>query len=226
MNRRVRSLSLFAAIAVAFSVIGAVPATACLVPPPQIPDIWVEFHSPTDVWITFHGYKTFGSDDTQFCACGLLPAAVGVIVSVDAVAVVDASTKTPIGGFNFSANANVSTALSAILAGSWDGFLSDMSASVAADIDVDLQIQVTVTGGTTLGDIKNALGPLGAGSALFTDEANMAGGLLGTHAKLWEGPFPCAIPTVTEWGMAAMVLLVLATGTIVFRRYSAKKSLA
>ena len=70
MNRRVRSLSLFAAIAVAFTVIGAVPATACLVPPPQKPDIWIDFHSPTDVWITFHGFKTFGSTDTQFCACG------------------------------------------------------------------------------------------------------------------------------------------------------------
>ncbi len=31
------------------------------------------------------------------------------------------------------------------------------------------------------------------------------------------------IPTVSEWGMAAMVLLVLVTGTVVFRRLSARR---
>lgn len=224
MNHRVSSLRLFVTLALAVAVIAPMPARACVRRPIPKPLFWVIFHSPTTAWIGFHGYTTFGTSAGQFCACGFSPLSGGVITSVDAVLVVDRDTQTPIAGFNFSVDAAVSASLQAELpTGNWTGLISDQDAAVAADLNIDILLEVTVVDGSTATEIVAELG--GMEVALGTAEADAIGALLPGHLAIIEGPFN-AVPAVTEWGMAAMVLLLLVTGTIVFRRYSAKKSLA
>lgn len=170
--------------------------------------------SPTTVTVSILGGSTIGSDADQFCACGLTIDGTGrSIVSVDAARMVDPATELPDGDFVFGSDATVGTEFSGLEAGTWQGFLADLSTTVPDGLARTLEFDLTVSAAATNDEI---IADVEAGFA-GVDEANSDGTLTGNHQDIFQvNAF--LIPTVSAWGFAIMALLMLTAGAIVFRR--------
>lgn len=174
--------------------------------------------SPTTVTVSILGGATIGSDADQFCACGLTTDGTGrSLVSVDAARLVDPDTNLPDGDFVFGSDATVGTEFSGLEAGTWQGFLADLSTTVTDGLARTLEFDLTVSAAATDDEI---IADVEAGFA-GVDEANLDGTLTGNHLDIFQLCFSC-VPTVSTWGLAIMLLLTLTAGAIVFRRLQSR----
>ncbi|NOX57703.1 MAG: IPTL-CTERM sorting domain-containing protein [Planctomycetes bacterium] len=188
-------------------------ARPCVEHDPAPPDIWIKFQTPRIVWITLHGYQTFGSSAGQFCTCALnqIPA----ITSVDLVEFREPGSGNLISEFLFAPDGDSDFGGGI----TWAGFSSSpLQSPVAAGIPVDVLFRVNVVPGTSFVSLANDLS--GAGNVIGTDEADSNGFPTGAHQiVLPAGPIMSApVPTVSEWGLIIMTLLLLTGGTIVLGR--------
>lgn len=214
-----------------FSVAGIQAAVACGTPPPQPPDVWVTFHTPTRVWIVFHGYTSFGTANGGFCACSLNQA--GTILAVRNVRFIDPTSGSPIPGFAFAPNSATGIAFNGAAgappAAAFQGFFATVSQAIPQGLPIDIQFDVDVAAGTTLAQLA---ADLQGANVLGTDEGTSTGGLAGTHlnivaagAVMQQPPAPPpAVPTISQWGLMILALLLLAGGTIVTRRMTVART--
>lgn len=197
---------------------------ACAVPPPQPPDIWILFHGDGTAWIIFHGYSTFGAGPGQFCACAFNQ--IPEITAVLAAQIVDNATQQPIAGFNFQPNVTTSASFNGLDPGNWAGFSSDVSQAIPPGLSVDVQFLVELAPGVIDSALVNALEDAG-GNVVGTDEADNMGNSTGAHLGLFPpGSVMKVIPTVSEWGLIVMMLLLLTAGTIIFGRVRQRRPVA
>lgn len=142
------------------------------------------------VWITIHNYTSFGANPGQFCTCAL--AALGPVISVDAVEILDTSTGLPVPGFNFSPNPTTSGGFNLSgpgMGGQFVGFLSDVSQAIPSGLSIELRFLVSVPDGTTITEVSDTyLGapelPAAAPLSVATDEGDVSGNPLGTHQSI------------------------------------------
>ena len=187
---------------------------ACVTHDPPPPNIWIQFHEDGSVWITFHGYQTFGAAAGGFCTCALNQ--VPLITAVNAAEFRDAGTGELIEEFSFTSNPNSD------FGGGipWAGFATaPLPVPIEAGTLVDILFDVDLVPGTTFDDLAAELAA--GGNMIGTDEAGDDGSPAGTHQLIFPaGPIEPSnvIPTVSEWGLIIMTLLALTAGTIVFAR--------
>jgi len=204
--------------ALAFTTTHARVAEACVHPNPTtvLRFILITNGPPVRIFLVFDPWLTFGTAPTDFCACGFkLPN--GVIDTVDGVALVETGTSTVIPGFNFVADTDTSTDIEALInsgpSATWAGFSSDQSLSIPPDVSADLRVEATLLPGVSVNDLFNAFNGISLTNAVYTDEANPDGTLAGTHGGA-TAVSTVIIPTVQEWGLALMFLLMVAAMTI------------
>jgi len=143
------------------------------------------------------------------------------IVSVNSLTVIDLNSNTPLAGLSFRKSLNVSRDFfnpgSAGFPKS-EGFFSQITQDIPANIPVDLKFKVTVKPGTTFEKLKSDLKFVVIG----TDEAGADEHLLNTERNLFHArsimlmPTPpmSSAPTLSEWGAIIMTLLLLTAGTV------------
>lgn len=198
-----------------------VPARACTDPPPMtsLTAIIITVGPPVVVTLVFDPWTTFETDTNKSCACAFrFPTA--MIETIDDVRLVETGTDTPIPGFSWAPNTTTSDAVEALsgagAGNGWLGFLSGISENVEAGIEADFQVDITLKASVTKKDLITALDEDG-NSRVFTDEGNSDGTLTGNHAGFVDVEV-ALVPTVSEWGLVAMVLLTLTAGTVVLGR--------
>ncbi len=204
-------------------------ANACGDPPP-VTEVTGFTIAAGQVRLIYDPWTTFASSGTEFCSCAFrLPTS--VIQSVDLVQLVETGTAsavssgTPLAGFpNFLNNAANSAAVEGILASGggedWFGTLAGLSAAVPAGILADFVIEVTLQPGMTIIDLATALAADGA-NRVYSDEATPAGipmqaghgGFVGVDMS---GGVP--VPTMGEWGLAVLAVVMLSTALFILRR--------
>jgi hypothetical protein len=196
MNRSYLKIAVVVSLLALFGFVQ--PAAACMGPPRTPPTVIIIVQSPTQFWIVFRNYVTFGASVGQFCACGLNQ--VSGITGFQAAMVVDPATNKPVEGWGFAANDNVGKQFDAaapvigtlkLTRGGqvvpsasqppFGGFLSPISATVPAGRTVDLWICVTVLPGTTSSQIAKALTAQGL---IGTSAASSDGTLQSGHTQI------------------------------------------
>lgn len=227
MNYLGRRTYLMLALGVLFSTIPHGGAKACTTPPPTtiLRLFIINVGPPLRIRLVFDPWTTISTDSSQFCSCGFrFPTA--VIDTIDEVRLVETGTNNLISGFaaTWASNATTSAEIENILgtgAGDdWFGFLNDLGSSVTADTEADFQVDVTLNADVTVDGLFTTL-DADRENLVFSDEANSSGVPLGTHQGFVDvskivGPPP--VPTVSEWGLVVMTLIVFVGGTMMLGR--------
>lgn len=224
MHNQIKSV----AIAMVSSVLLLAPsrAQACTDPPPftTLTFITITLGPPVQITLVFDPWTSFAATQTQFCACAFrFPT--NLIDSIDDVRIVQTGTNTPIAGFftwnqNATTSAEVESLIGSGAGDDWFGFLNDLSGAIPAGNLADFRVDVTLQPGVTLQDLQNEFAADGS-NRVFTDEADANGHLLGTHGGFTD--VSGIIPTVSEWGLIVMGLLLLTAGTVVIRRLQVRR---
>lgn len=195
---------------------------ACQDPPPMnlttLRLIIITLGPPVRITLVYDPWMTFGAAPGMNCACAFkLPP--GMVASVDAVRLVQTGTNTPISGFSWVADPDTTGAVETISASGvlddWFGFSTGISQNVPAGTMVDFQADVTLTVGMDHNDLVGAMNGTLTNRA-FSDGANANGTPNNSHQALVTATH-IIMPTVSQWGLAVMALLVLSAATIVIR---------
>lgn len=200
-----------AALAASLGIVLLPPATPCVDPPLSPPPVRIASIGASSWRISFENYTSFGAAG-QFCACGLSVTGLS-IQSVNAARVTNATNGTVL--MSFTSNANTTSGFNAADSGVWHGFVSGL-VTLPSGIPVDIEFDVTALSTATQNDVYAAIRRIG------TDEADSSGNLLNAHQGI-SGPGPClscsgTVPTMGEWQLALLAVLLLTAGTLVVRR--------
>ena len=194
------------------------PASACVEPADTLaaPDVSIRIGISNTAKIVFHDYETFGSVSGEFCACALNDFG-PPIVSVNGAVLIDVGSGQVVPGFAFEPNNTTSAGFAAVVAENWAGFASETTETIPAGDPVDLWFDVSFEPGTTFSDLAAALA--GAGFVVATDAADSSGAPTGAHEYILEaGSIGDIIPTLSEWGMLGLLLLLVVAGGFFIRR--------
>lgn len=229
MKYRVFSLTAAALLLVVLAPHSANVSRACTAQPTGKQTAWVEFFTPfTSARITIHGLVKSAAPEppANGCACALRK--IAPFTSIDDVQFVFANGS-PIPPTSWawqdaSAAADSEWAIDAGT-GTWTAFKGCNCDGVTAGTIFGIEFSVTVPPGTTRADIQSALENttliLGTDATQDFDGTGEPSGP-GFGHQSFRGVSMVEfveIPTISEWGMIVMTVLVLTAGTIVFSRW-------
>lgn len=207
-------------------VAAAIPTRACVTPPAGnltvLRLVIINPGPPMQVRLVFDPWTTTAAGPGDFCASAFrLPPS--IVASINAVRLAETGTNTTITQFSWAADNDTTGAVEALMASGpdddWFGFSSGISAALSAGTSVDFQVDVTLQAGMTHNDLVKHYGTMGATlqKRAFSDKANPNGTPMNVHQAFID-LLRVNVPTMSEWGMAAMALAVLCGAPIVIRR--------
>ncbi len=134
------------------------------------------------VWNIFiPGYRTQAVGlGVHFCAAAVRVPAAGVITSVTGISLFEEANAAPLSNFSWSASSAVAASFNRLAAGSWTGFLGQVTGPNPGGVDNMIAFQLQVKPGTTFAQLSAAL----QGSRIGTDGARTNGELLGNSRFL------------------------------------------
>jgi hypothetical protein len=221
--------------------------SACFEIPHAPPPIWVTTNNNCTIKLTFHDYTTYAATMAgDYCACALnLPFTYGNVL---AAKVVMAGTQTPLPNFSFTFDPDSGNGYQAISGtGPWTGFSSAVAGAINANIPIDLcfdiQLHPVITNDQCGTIIVNWANIMPAVNCISNHLASTPM-LVGTGGAFPNGaPDPtkhlsinragpimvmlgAPIPTISQWGLIILALLLLTVGTVCVHRRQASLELA
>ena len=170
------------------------PAFACNKRKAAAPDtVTLRQLSDTAWQVLVPGYETTAVPlGVSYCAIGVQLPAASPISAVSSVSLFETGSSASMPRYGYAASSGVATAFNAVSAGSWTGFLSQVTGPDAGGQDHFLSVILTVGSGTTQAQMETAL----KASVIAIDQATVSGSLLNKDRNLMTPTTVAAAPTL------------------------------